>query len=281
MATHQRIVDDSYKTPIQTHLNYKDKTAVVTGGARGIGLALARQVAELGGNVAVLDYLSQPDDEFDELEKTFGIKARFYQTDVTKKESLEQSFAEVVAEFGRIDGCVTAAGIVYDAPFLGDSWENVIRAQMVNVVGTYFSAQLAARQMEAQGTGGSIVMIASICAHQTLPTQHVSSYSASKGAVKSLGHALAVELGPKNIRVNTISPGYIYTAMIEGVMERFPSLAALMRDDPPLGRIGNRADIKGAVAYYLSDASSYVTGNDILVTGGLHVGRSNPPTMTK
>jgi NAD(P)-dependent dehydrogenase (short-subunit alcohol dehydrogenase family) len=71
---------------------------------------------------------------------------------------------------------------------------------------------------------------------------------------------------------------YIYTAMIEGVMERFPSLAALMKEDPPLGRIGNRADIKGAVAYYLSDASSYVTGNDILITGGLHAGRSSPPT---
>ncbi len=139
-------------------------------------------------------------------------------------------------------------------------------------MGTLLSAQLAAKQMRAQKTGGSIVMIASVSAGTALQTQRLSIYAASKGAVKSLCVQLAVELAPLGIRVNTVSPGFIATEMTKDLAVARPELLAVFKS-PPLGRIGDRADLKGVVGYLLSDAAAYTTGTDILVTGGVHAGR--------
>lgn len=120
---------------------------------------------------------------------------------------MTKSFEDVVSDFGGIHGCVTAAGIVLDKAFLDHQWDETLRVQVVNTMGTFFTAQLAAKQMVKQGTPGSIVMVASIAAHHAVPSQRLAGYACSKGAVHSLMQQLAVELAPHQIRVNAISPG--------------------------------------------------------------------------
>jgi sorbose reductase len=140
-------------------------------------------------------------------------------------------------------------------------------------MGTFFSAQLAAKQMRSQTTGGSIVMIASVASHCAIPSQHLAMYGASKGAVRILSQHLAVELAPYNIRINTISPGYIATDMTKVLGAKYPELISIFNSAAPIKRMGDRRDLKGIVAYLLSDASAYTTGADVQVTGGLHAGR--------
>ncbi|KAJ9646964.1 hypothetical protein H2204_000656 [Knufia peltigerae] len=258
---------------VQDLLSLKGRVTVVTGGARGIGLALARGTAELGSDVAVLDILEKPSDAFLDFQKDLGVRAKYYRTSVTNPATLSQTFEQVIADFGRIDNCVTAAGIAVDKPFLETTAEEGMKVLDVNVMGTYLSAQLAAKQMQAQNSGGSIVMVASVAARAALPSQHLSIYGASKGAVKGLCRQLSVELSPSNIRVNTISPGYISTEMTNRLAATNPTLLSVFNSAAPLQRIGDRADLKTVVAYLCSDAAAYTTGTDILVTGGLHAGR--------
>jgi NAD(P)-dependent dehydrogenase (short-subunit alcohol dehydrogenase family) len=132
---------------------------------------------------------------------------------------------------------------------------------------------LTAAQIEKQGKGGSIVLIASITSHTVLPHHRMSAYGATKGAVKTLSEALAIELAPHKIRVNSISPGFIDTEMTQEVRAANPKMNDIMQNTPPLRRIGTRDDLTGAIIYLLSDAASYTTGTDIAITGGLHVGR--------
>ena len=139
----------------------------------------------------------------------------------------------------------------------------------MQVLGSYFSAQIAAKHMVKQGNGGSIVMIASIAAHCAIPAQRVSIYGASKAAIKLLGQTLAVEMAPFNVRVNTISPGFIETKMTA----QFKNIQTVIRTVPPLGRIGQPEDLALAVGYLLGEGASYTTGTDVAITGGLHSGR--------
>ncbi|KAF2649613.1 short chain dehydrogenase [Lophiostoma macrostomum CBS 122681] len=245
------------------------KTTVITGGARGIGLALVEAAAEAGSDVAILDILDKPQKELGDL----GVKAKYYQTDVTRIESLEQTFDRIKKDFGRIDNCVTAAGIVVDKPFFDHKWNECEKLLKINVLGTYFCAQLAAKAMRDQGTGGSVVLIASIASHSALPLQRLSMYGATKGAVRVLMTQLSVELAPLNIRVNSISPGFIRTDMTELCAVQQPELYSVFNSAPPVGRIGETKDITGAVNYLLSDAAAYTTGADIPITGGLISGR--------
>ncbi|KAJ5823889.1 Glucose/ribitol dehydrogenase [Penicillium robsamsonii] len=189
--------------------------------------------------------------------------------DVTSNAGMELAFDKVVEDLGKVDNCITCAGVALDKPFLEHTWEESRRILDINVLGSFFSAQLAAKQMVKQGNGGSIVMIASIAAHCAIPAQRVSIYGASKGAIKLLGKTLAVEMAPFNIRVNTISPGFIATKM----SAQFADLQEVFRTAPPMGRIGQPEDLALAVGYLLGDGASYTTGTDIAVTGGLHNGR--------
>lgn len=143
----------------------------------------------------------------------------------------------------------------------------------IQIIGTFFAAQMAAGQMRKQGNGGSIVMLASVCADVAVPGHRLSIYHASKGAVKMLSRALAVELAPFQIRTNTISPGYTESDMTRKQRDELPHLVEIMNNAPPLKRIGTVNDLTGAMIYLLSDASRYTNGTDIQITGGLHAGR--------
>ena len=144
----------------------------------------------------------------------------------------------------------------------------------INLAGTYFSAQLATKQMLAQGTGGSIVFVSSVSADVHVPGHNLPAYAATKAGVRMLSKALAFELAPHGIRTNSISPGYIESAMTRELRLQYPHLVEIMQNAPPMKRIGNRNDLTGAIVYLLSDAASYTTGTDIQVTGGLHAGKS-------
>ncbi|KAL0932493.1 short-chain dehydrogenase reductase sdr [Colletotrichum truncatum] len=260
-------------------LSLKGRTVVITGGARGLGLAFALAVAEVGGNVAILDAAQEPHEHFYQIQKEHDIKLKYYRSDVTNFEVLKQTFDGIVEDFGRIDGLVTAAGICPDEPFLQRNPESVARCISINVLGTYFAAQLAAAQMvkqeptEFNSRGGSIVMIASIAAHVASKGQTTSDYCSSKGAVVSLAKALGVELAAVGIRVNSISPGYMATDMTLDLCTRNPWLGEIMHNEPPMRRMGDRTDLKVPVVYLLSNASAYHTSDDILITGGIHAGR--------
>lgn len=157
-------------------------------------------------------------------------------------------------------------------PFLV-RWKAVDTNIRLQVMGTYFAAQLATIQMKQQGHGGSIVMIGSFIAHATAPGHVMSAYATSKGAVKTLSENLAVELAPFRIRVNLISPGFIDTELTRKARQEIPGLDKWMVSTPPMQRIGTPGDLTGAIIYLLGDGASFTTGADIPITGGLHVGR--------
>ncbi|KAK9438731.1 NAD(P)-binding domain protein [Metarhizium brunneum] len=252
----------------------RNRSYIVTGGAQGIGFACTRAICEMGGNVAVFDIQPEPVAEFSTLSQRFGVKTTYIQMDVTNEDSIKTAFDKALDSLGTIDGCVPAAGIAIDKPFLDQTWDEFTRIQDINVRGSFFIAQLTARQIIKQGTKGAMVLIASQSAHIALPGYRMAAYNASKGAVLMLSKALAVELAPHGIRVNTISPGFVDSDMTRTVREgkRSAREGEQMWLAPPNQRLSTQNDLTGAVVYLLSDAARHTTAADIQITGGLHAG---------
>jgi sorbose reductase len=272
-TTHHK--DSAAEVKITDRLSMKGKTVLVTGGGRGIGLAICKAVAQLGGNIAVLDALPEPAEEFHALSNDNGIETMYERVDVTIQSSLERGFENVVKKTGGIQGCVTAAGITLERPFAEHTWDESQRLLNVNVMGTFWTAKLVADHLRERGEGGSLVLIASVAAQGIIvPMQSLSIYNMSKAAVKGLVGPLAVELGDVGIRVNSISPGVIDSQMTRNNATMFPRLTDMYHNAPPVRRIGQPSDLTPLVCYLLSDASTFTTGSDFLVTGGLHAGLS-------
>lgn len=265
--------DDISEVKVTDRLSMKDKNVLITGGARGIGFAIAKAVAQLGGNVAVIDYQEKPIQEFSSLKDRYGIDTFYTQADVTQKQSLDAAFEKAVKAQGAFHGCVPAAGIALDKPIRDTTWDEAKRVLDVNVMGTFWTTKLTADHMREHRAGGSIVMIASIAAQGfKVPNQELSIYNMSKAAVKGLAGPLAVELSGDGIRVNTISPGVILSPMTKALEQENPQLLKMFEQSIPLKRLGVPQDLTPAVTYLLSDASSYTTGADFLITGGIHAG---------
>ncbi|OQE29527.1 hypothetical protein PENSTE_c002G09974 [Penicillium steckii] len=269
----ESIAADFKSQTIFESMSLKGKVTVVTGAARGIGLALARGAAELGSDIAILDSLHEPSEDLSSWE-TLRVHIKYYRTDVTHLDQLTETFARIKNDLGGIDNCITAAGLVLDKPFHDHEWDECSKILNVNVMGTFFCAQLASKTMKEQKKKGSIVMIASNAANVAIPSRNMSMYTASKGAIQSLTRALAVELAEFGIRVNSVSPGFIATEMIMEACRRDSDLWNVFSSKPPMQRIGARSDLKGIVGYLLTDAASYTTGTDVVVDGGLACGHS-------
>ncbi|KAI4853681.1 hypothetical protein E4T44_00681 [Aureobasidium sp. EXF-8845] len=246
---------DSYLTSnVVDLMSLKDRVILITGAAKGIGLALAFGVAEAGGKVAIIDASPEPSENYSKLQKICS-KLQYYH--------------------------ITAAGICPDEPFLERDPNSVKKCVEINVLGTYYSAQLAARQMVKQveidgiskPCAGSIVMIASMAAHRASKDQFTSDYCMSKGGVLALTKQLGVELAHHRVRVNCISPGYIATDLIADLVKQRPKLGEVFQSEPPMKRMGDRTDLKAAAVYLLADASAYMTSGEMLITGGLHAGQ--------
>ena len=231
------------------------RTALVTGGSRGIGRAIAEELARAGASV-IVGYRSGGD-EAEEIAAAIG--GRAVQADVSQDEEARR----LVEEAGELDLLVNNAGVTRDgllARMPDEDWETVLRT---NLYGAFHTCRAAARGMMRRRRG-SIVNITSVVGIHGNPGQ--SNYAASKGGLIGFTKALARELAPRGVRANAVAPGYIDTALTDVLPEE---VTAAILTNTPLGRLGEPHDVAGAVRFLCSDEASFITGEVLLVDGGL------------
>ncbi len=246
------------------------KAAAVTGGAQGLGSAMAKALAEAGAKVALLDIAAERcQAEASKLQSNYGVEALAIHADVRKLDEMEAAVAKIVEDFGRLDVFVNNAGIcrnIKAEEMNLEDWQEVID---INLTGVFIGSQVAGRQMIRQG-GGSIINIASMSGSIVNVPQPQCSYNASKAGVIHLTKSLASEWAKYNIRVNSISPGYMKTAMTEETLKTDMARDWWLRLTP-MQRPGLPSELGGAVVYLASDASSFMTGADLVIDGGYTV----------
>jgi meso-butanediol dehydrogenase / (S,S)-butanediol dehydrogenase / diacetyl reductase len=252
------------------------RSALVTGAARGIGRAIAERLAADGLGVSVADLPSSKDD-VDAVVAALGSKsaALGLSVAVSDADSVEAAVAAHVEHFDGLDVMVANAGIAMTAPLLETTAEQWQLTMDVNLKGVLHCYQSAARQMIAQGRGGRLIAAASVAAHRGGKWQ--GAYSASKFGVRGLTQSVAQELAPYQITVNVYSPGVVHTPMWEGIdaeMSRrrgteLGTEMAGMVAGIPLGRLETPYDVAGVVSFLASPDSGYVTGQSIVVDGGM------------
>jgi sorbose reductase len=240
------------------------KNALVTGASSGIGKQVALAYAEAGAAVAIAARHQEPLDELAAEIVDGGGTAIPITCDVTRPELVDAMLSRVDDEWGGIDIAVCNAGIINFEGLLDMRLEEFQRIQDTNVNGVFLTAQAAAKAMVARQRAGSIITTASMSGHIVNTPQQVGHYCASKAAVIHLTKAMAVEFAPHNIRVNSVSPGYILTELVEPYAEYH----AAWEPKIPLGRLGQPEELVGIYLYLASDASSYMTGSDIVIDGG-------------
>ena len=246
-----------------------ERVAVVTGGASGIGLGIARHLATDGHRVAVLDRNGQGAAAAAAALSTEGAKAVAVEVDVADRASVDAAFAQVRSSLGPIATLVTSAGIESFTPLVditAESWDRIIA---VNLTGTFTCVQAAVPDMLAAGWG-RIVTIASSSAQSG--AAKMTHYAASKGGVIALTKALAVELARNGITANSISPSLVDTPMARAA-EAAGEFVGVDKVAPhvPVGRAGTPDDIAAACSYLCSDAASYITGQVLGVNGGMYI----------
>ncbi|KAF2755023.1 NAD(P)-binding protein [Pseudovirgaria hyperparasitica] len=252
--------------------NLTKKVVLVTGAARGLGLVQAEALLEAGATVYALDRLSEPSELFapiaERAAKELGTSLHYTQIDTRDVAALHAIIADIGAKEGRMDGLIAAAGIQQETPALEYSAEDANRMFQVNITGTMMTAQAVAKQMIKFGNGGSMAFIASMSGSVANRGLICSAYNASKAGVIQLGRNLASEWGEHGIRVNTISPGYIVTQMVEELFKEYPERRETWPTQNMLGKLSKPEEYRGAAVFLLSDASSFMTGADLRIDGG-------------
>jgi sorbose reductase len=242
----------------------RGKTALVTGASSGIGKKVAEAYLQAGAEVAIAARHSEVlETVAGELASTGG-RVVPIPCDVTQPDQVTKMLDRVTADLGGIDIAVCNAGIVNVTGMLDMSLDEFQAIQNTNVTGVFLTAQAAARAMVRQGHGGVIINTASMSGHIINIPQQVGHYCTSKAAVIHLTKAMAVEFAPHQIRVNSVSPGYIRTELVEPLAEYH----RLWEPKIPLGRMGRPEELTGLFLYLASEASSYMTGSDIVIDGG-------------
>lgn len=247
--------------------NLTGKVAIVTGAARGLGRALAKDLSAAGAKVALADILDMSD-TLAEIEGAGG-ETIAVPTDVRRRGQVERLVAETVRKFGTVDILVNNAGINLIAPSLEFSEEDWDLVLDVNLKGMFLCCQAAGRVMIENG-GGAIVNIGSINSEYVFP--NCAAYNASKAGVLLLTKTLAYEWGPHGVRVNAVCPGFMETPMLEEIQRGREGLVTQRKGRIPLGRFAAPDDLVGAVVFLASPASSYVTGHALYVDGGWTLG---------
>jgi len=251
----------------QSMSDLKGKVAIVTGASKGIGAAIAKNLAAAGAEVAVNYASSREGAERVVADiKVSGGKAIAVKGDVAKAADVRRLFEETRSAFGRVDVLVNNAGIYHFQP-LEDITEDEFHLQFnTNVLGTILAAKEAAKHFGPDG--GSIINISSVASEQAVPTATV--YSATKGAVDTLTRVLAAELGPRKIRVNAIAPGGVETQGTHAAGVIGSDFEKDMVARTALGRLGQPDDIARIAVFLASDAAAWVTGERLTASGGYH-----------
>lgn len=243
------------------------KVAVVTGSSRGLGKAIALGLGEAGAAVVVAARTASDVEEAVRELTAAGTRAEGVPFDACVRAECQRLVDETVRRLGRLDAIVVNHGVSQAQPAAEvdeAAWQRIMD---VNLKGAFNCAQLAARRMIAQGTGGSIVFVSSTASLVGFP--NLLAYGASKGGVDQMMRQMAVEWGPHNIRVNTINPGYT-THNVRGTEARHadPALNAEVKRMTPMGRRGRPEEFVGPAIFLVSDAASFVTGVALAVDGG-------------
>ena len=240
-------------------MDFTGKVYIVTGASSGIGLTCAEQIISLGGQVIGADKCGT------------AIENEAYEhsvISVTDEKAVEDLVNRVVEKYGHIDGLVNAAGIWGSSkPFYemdSDAFQNVLN---VNTKGVFLMSKYVARTMLAQKRG-KIVNIS--CIRASVFRNNMSDYAASKGAVVSMTSAMALDLAPYNIQVNSVAPGFTYTGMTSASFDN-PEVREQSEKLIPNGRLGMPKDISSVVMFLLSDMSDYMTGTNVFADGGYHI----------
>lgn len=243
----------------------KGKTALITGGSRGIGRACALKFAEAGANV-IVNYHSNKLAAMAVCRKAerFGVQAIAAQADIGDLGQVEEMVAEVLTELGRIDILVNNAGIWEENPIDGMKPERLKRTIDANLYGTFYPIMAVVPHMKANKSG-VIINISSTAGQRGEP--YHSPYAATKGAVISLTKSLAPELAPHNIRVNCVAPGWVDTDMSRPALDD-PEIAPGVLSLIPLGRVGTPEELAGPVVFLASDWANFITGEILNVNGG-------------
>ncbi|MCX7778955.1 MAG: 3-oxoacyl-ACP reductase FabG [Patescibacteria group bacterium] len=245
----------------------KNKVAIVTGARRGIGRGIALMMAKAGAKVVVSDLDENDCQKVVEEIKEIGSDGLAVKCDVTNKKEIEEMVRKTVKKFGKIDILVNNAGIAPFKPFLAITEEDWDKVLAVNLKGYYLCAQAVAKEMIKNGWG-RIINIASVAMGQVgFGFPNLTHYCASKGGIVAFTEALALELTPKGINVNAISPGAIDTEMAKPVTEDEKVRQAILSQIPK-GRIGQPEDIAAAAVFLASEEADYITGATLVVDGG-------------
>jgi NAD(P)-dependent dehydrogenase (short-subunit alcohol dehydrogenase family) len=240
------------------------KNALVTGASSGIGKQVALAYAQAGAAVALAARHDEPLLDVAAEIAAGGGTAVSIPCDVTEPQQVATMLDRVTEELGGVDIAVCNAGIIAFEGLLDMPLDDFQRIQNTNVNGVFLTAQAAAKVMVARQRAGTIITTASMSGHIINTPQQVGHYCTSKSAVIQLTKAMAVEFAPHNIRVNSVSPGYILTELVEPYAEYHK----LWEPKIPLGRLGRPEELVGIYLYLASDASSYMTGSDIVIDGG-------------
>lgn len=266
-------------------MKFKNKTCVITGGANGIGRAIALEFAKKGANIAIIDVDKQNGDKTIENVNRYGVKSLFYCGDIADESTLESFINEIIKKFGSVDylinnACISKSGIMSGCSF--DDFNYVLR---IGVTAPYMLAKLLLNRFNK---GGAIVNISSTRAFMS--QANTESYTAAKGGITALTHALAISLAGR-VRVNSISPGWIDTSECSEDAENYANSEEIINNEAnnnesdknstnnchsisdklqhPSGRIGRPIDIARAVMFLCDDDNSFITGENITIDGGM------------
>ncbi len=244
-------------------MRFDGKTALVTGGANGIGAATARRLAEEGATVVIADF-----DEGAAKEIATALGGHAVRCDVNKRDDVEGAVKAAVSAGGSLDILVACAGIIRDNllfKMTDDDWDSVIDTHLK---GSFYAVRAAQKHMVEQRSG-KMVLISSTSA---LGNRGQTNYSTAKAGLQGMTKTLAIELGPYNVNVNCVAPGFIATAMTQQTADRmgvpFETFREAVSEQVPLRRVGEPEDVAGTIAYLCSDDASYVSGQVIYVRGG-------------
>lgn len=254
-------------TTLSKMFDLTNKTAIITGGGRGLGKQIAMALGEAGANIAIASRNLPLCKEVCEHLQSMGIKAVAFECDITKESDIDHVVQETVAQFGTIDILVNNSGTSWSGPLFDlpkDKWEKVLN---VNVTGTFLFSQAVAKIMKQQNSG-KIINIASVSGlGGTFPELlDTIAYNTSKGAVITLTKDLGVKLARYGIQVNAIAPGFFPTRITKNILEK-SNYDILGKT--PAGRFGNDDDLKGAAVFLASKASDYMVGHVLIIDGGI------------